>query len=460
MELARRLGSSALLVALMLGAALPAAAEEAPAADPAPLPAVEPAPAPAPAPQVPRHRVRRVDVTRDITFPLVFPVQYGSSFGYCRDDCRREHHGVDIFTHGWKGVPVVAAEDGFVEKAEVYGTQEFCSIYVRATDGWETRYVHLNTDTPGTDDGEFHEGCSAPGVEPGVFVKRGQLLGWIGDSGNAEETRVHLHFEIRTPRGLPVDPYKSLRSADRIRFTVIDDADPTATAIEVSRLVYPAGATTVFVATPDPTAPDGVGLPWNAKLEGPLLLVEGGVLSQETRAELERLHPAVVVVLDRAGDPPALGDLEMYFRTFAMSVEHRQFPAPPEAPAAQIAGAVPAQSAALDPWFRTVLVQSGREVDASTEHAVAELGLPSVRLIQEGDLERRRGRSSLDGPGRSGRRGVLYYAIGDGWEWFPAEEPQRPYLGTVLVAGDRELTAATLTFLRSAARLDPMPLWR
>jgi hypothetical protein len=74
-------------------------------------------------------------------------------------------------------------------------------------------YVHLNNDTVGTNDGR---GVGIrPGLAEGDRVEQGQLLGWIGDSGNAEGGPPHIHFELRTPWGEPIDPGPSLYSARR-----------------------------------------------------------------------------------------------------------------------------------------------------------------------------------------------------------------------------------------------------
>jgi peptidoglycan hydrolase-like protein with peptidoglycan-binding domain len=79
-------------------------------------------------------------------------------------------------------------------------------------DGWASGYIHMNNDTPGTDDGKGW-GIAA-GLSRGSHVAAGQLIGWVGDSGNAEGTYAHLHFELIDPHGVYVDPYVSLLAAE------------------------------------------------------------------------------------------------------------------------------------------------------------------------------------------------------------------------------------------------------
>jgi hypothetical protein len=79
-------------------------------------------------------------------------------------------------------LPVVAAADGVVR----WIGSECCILSIDHGGGWETWYIHLNNDTPGTDDG-LGWGI-APGIERGTSVHQGQLIGWVGDSGNAEWT--------------------------------------------------------------------------------------------------------------------------------------------------------------------------------------------------------------------------------------------------------------------------------
>jgi peptidoglycan hydrolase-like protein with peptidoglycan-binding domain len=155
----------------------------------------------------------------DVDYPLVFPVaganRYGDHFWYPRGD--RYHHGIDIMAD--KMTPVVAVADGYISYYNGSGNQSWidrygrcCTLRVTHDDGWVSKYIHLNNDSAGTDDGQGWG--IAPNIELGTRVQAGQLIGWVGDSGNAEETPPHLHFELVDPNGVIVDPYLSLRSAE------------------------------------------------------------------------------------------------------------------------------------------------------------------------------------------------------------------------------------------------------
>jgi len=134
-------------------------------------------------------------------FPVVGDNYYSDTFGAPRSG-GRTHHGVDIMAD--KMVPVVAVADGTVGWIHNEQGGDCCAMALKHDDGWESWYIHLNNDTPGTDDGLGYG--FAPGIEAGVHVFAGQLIGWVGDSGNAEWTGSHLHFEVHEPGGVVVNP--------------------------------------------------------------------------------------------------------------------------------------------------------------------------------------------------------------------------------------------------------------
>ncbi len=146
---------------------------------------------------------------------IVFPVEGVYSFSDDYGDPRsggRVHEGVDIITA--KMTPLVSAVDGVVTFLPDVEPSWGWSIYIRDDDGYSYRYLHVNNDTPGTDDGQGGTLYAyAPSIDRGVHVQAGQLIGWAGDSGNAENVGAHLHFEIHQPNGDSINPYESLLAA-------------------------------------------------------------------------------------------------------------------------------------------------------------------------------------------------------------------------------------------------------
>jgi hypothetical protein len=145
-------------------------------------------------------------------YPMVFPVagdnHYSDTWGAPRGG-DRTHEGTDIMAD--KMTPVVAVAAGTVGWMHDSIGSKCCAMSLRHDDGWESWYIHLNNDTPGTDDG-LGWGF-APGIEGGVHVAAGQLIGYVGDSGNAESSGSHLHIELHMPGGLKINPYPHLVAA-------------------------------------------------------------------------------------------------------------------------------------------------------------------------------------------------------------------------------------------------------
>lgn len=166
---------------------------------------------------------------------LVFPQDpagswFRDSFGY-RKPSGRSHEGEDLF--GVKGAPVVAAADGMVSWMG-WSPRAGYYVVIQHAGGWETWYVHLNDDTPGTDDGEGGpERAFAPGIGVGSFVLGGQQIGYVGDSGNAEYASPHTHFELYRDGEL-IDPDPLLRAAlDRAQRLATLDSLANAPAVPV-----------------------------------------------------------------------------------------------------------------------------------------------------------------------------------------------------------------------------------
>ncbi len=145
-------------------------------------------------------------VYRKITFPVAGATSYGNTWGASRDGGARQHQGTDIMGH--KMEVLVAAHDGTVSWTRSDGNN---MLSIRDAEGWQYWYIHINNDTPGTDDGANKpEFMFFPGIAEGTEVTAGQPVAYMGDSGNAEGTSPHLHFEIHPPGGTVVNSYWSL----------------------------------------------------------------------------------------------------------------------------------------------------------------------------------------------------------------------------------------------------------
>lgn len=134
----------------------------------------------------------------------------------------RSHKGTDVF--GEKHSAVLAVADGFITAME-YGPRAGYNVRIEHQDGWETWYLHLNNDSPGTDDGSAGtDGAFPADLEVGMFVSAGTVVGYVGDSGNAEGSSSHTHFELHTGRRA-VNPYPYLDAAYERWLRVMDLAD-------------------------------------------------------------------------------------------------------------------------------------------------------------------------------------------------------------------------------------------
>ena len=172
-----------------------------------------------------------------LTFPVAGPNSWTDTWGAPRPG-GRTHQGTDIFAD--KGTPVVAAAAGQIARIGE-GERAGRYIVIRHDDGWTTHYLHLDNDTPGTDDGSG--GAPAAGIVTGARVEPGDVIDFVGDSGNAEGTSPHLHFELHRPDGIAINPAPHLRVAD-------SNGSPTFLSAQAAPLYQASG--TEVVAHLDP----------------------------------------------------------------------------------------------------------------------------------------------------------------------------------------------------------------
>lgn len=167
--------------------------------------------------------------------PIIFPVLNGANFTNDFGVPRvggRTHEGVDLAAEKMR--PLLATVDGVVSFLTVNEPTWGWSLTIRGDDGYEYNYLHLNNDTPGTDDGQGgYNNAFAAGIQIGSRVLAGQVVGFLGDSGNAENTIPHLHFEMRrSDNNALLNPYESLRAATVIGVPVVN---PNPTVVDVPR---------------------------------------------------------------------------------------------------------------------------------------------------------------------------------------------------------------------------------
>ncbi|MGQ0504043.1 MAG: M23 family metallopeptidase [Myxococcaceae bacterium] len=115
----------------------------------------------------------------------VAPRSVVSTFGASRDGGKRKHRGTDIFAP--LGTPVVAASRGYVVRigndslggrvAWIVGEGQ-AAYYYAHLDGWK------------------------PDLHVGQRLSAGDVIGWVGNTGNARNTPPHLHFGVYQRRGL------------------------------------------------------------------------------------------------------------------------------------------------------------------------------------------------------------------------------------------------------------------
>ena len=152
-----------------------------------------------------------------LVFPTLAAGTYGDDFGDAR--AGGPHQGIDIVAT--KRSLALAAEAGKVEFWKT-STNAGCMLYLHGASGTDYYYIHLNNDLTAKNDnrGKCVAGTAyAKGLKDGAKVVAGQPVGFVGDSGDANGLRAHLHFELHPGRGKAVDPYPWLQRATHLLFS-------------------------------------------------------------------------------------------------------------------------------------------------------------------------------------------------------------------------------------------------
>ena len=133
-----------------------------------------------------------------LSFPLpaVSPAAMSDSFADARG--MRKHLAVDILAP--RGSPVVAVDDGTLVRLSSSAAGGISVYQLNAAERYCFFYAHLER--------------YAAGLAEGQPVKRGEVIAYVGTTGNAPANTPHLHFAVhevtspkQCPGGHPVDPY-------------------------------------------------------------------------------------------------------------------------------------------------------------------------------------------------------------------------------------------------------------
>ena len=135
------------------------------------------------------------------TYLKVFPVAgkhtYSNDYGAPRS--QGGHQGNDVMAA--RGVPVRAVADGAIKRLTRTETGlGGLWIWLKDTSGNEYYFAHLNE--------------IAAGIDVGTAVTAGQVIGTVGNTGDARYGATHLHFEVHPGGGGAVNPYTDLIAVD------------------------------------------------------------------------------------------------------------------------------------------------------------------------------------------------------------------------------------------------------
>ena len=136
-------------------------------------------------------------------YPLNIPARINANFGEMRPN--HFHMGLDLSTEGRQNLPVVAPADGYIARMKIETGGFGRAIYVNHPNGTTTLYAHMNRFIPQAEaylkEKQYEQkswkiDTNIP--ENLIAVKKGQLIGYSGNTGASQGP--HVHFEIRDTR--------------------------------------------------------------------------------------------------------------------------------------------------------------------------------------------------------------------------------------------------------------------
>jgi murein DD-endopeptidase MepM/ murein hydrolase activator NlpD len=200
---------------------------------------------------------------RGYVFPVFGPVSYGDSFGAPRADTIW-HHGADIFAP--LGAPILAVADGTVFSVgrNRLGGNRF---WLRDLAGNEFYYAHLS--------------AFAPAAINGNHVRAGDVIGFVGNTGDADGTPYHLHFEVHPASMLVlgedgvINPTPFLQAWQRLTDVAFPTSGVWAPTVVASRNAPAVGA--ILLQSSDISSASGLDPGSLARALRPVPVVRDGV---------------------------------------------------------------------------------------------------------------------------------------------------------------------------------------
>jgi len=139
----------------------------------------------------------REELPRILPIPVdgVVSAQLQNTWGQARDGGRR-HKGIDIAAP--RNTPIRSVTEGIVEIKGMRGLGGQV-VTITGPGGYRHYYAHLEEYGP---------------QAVGDWVEAGEIIGYVGNSGNAAVSPTHLHYGIYAPSGAAINPYLHLRHGE------------------------------------------------------------------------------------------------------------------------------------------------------------------------------------------------------------------------------------------------------
>ncbi len=143
--------------------------------------------------------------------PLDIPIAVSGTFSEYRKT--HFHAGLDMRTNGEKGLNIYSVSSGWVSRIRVSTSGYGKVLYVTHDDGYIAVYAHLDKFSDAIQKFVKNQQYAKKQFEVNLYPKKnsipvtvGELIGYSGNTGSS--LGAHLHFEIRNPNNIPINPLK------------------------------------------------------------------------------------------------------------------------------------------------------------------------------------------------------------------------------------------------------------